>query len=70
MIDILVKAFPHLFREAIHVGKPGQSWNNFNLGREGGSEDRQFQLKTGKQKFSNFQKGGRGRVGGQNLVTI
>ena len=43
----------------------------FQLG-EGGSEDRQFQLKTGELNFSIFQKGGRGRglKFSHNLVSI
>ena len=32
----------------------------FQLGEGGGSEDRQFQLKTGELNFYCFQKGGRG----------
>ena len=48
-----------------HLGKPSMDKTRsklelFQLGEGGGSEDRQFQLKTCEPNFSNFEKGGRG----------
>ena len=48
-----------VLREAMNT-KTTVKVESFQLGEEGGSEDRQFQLKTGELNFSNFQKGGRG----------
>ena len=50
----LINTLLYHSKESHQWGKAGQSWNRSNSGREGWSEDRQFQLKTGELNVSNF----------------